>query len=83
MGPTRMPTKEVRPDYTLPIARTGEEQFAAVVRNRSGACAGDIDGATRDIRHLSKVDQRDAVESAYAIYETFCRQTSLRARRDT
>lgn len=83
MDPTRQPTREVRPDYTHPIARTGEQQFAVIVRNRSGESAGDIDCAIRDIKHLSKVDQLDAVEAAYAIYETFCSQTGFRARRDS
>ena len=70
------------PDYTHPIARTGEQQFAAVVRQRSGMDAGLIDSGTRDITHLSEADQQDAVNSAYAIYETWVRQTGKRAGRD-
>lgn len=70
------------PDYTHPIARTGEQQFAAVVRQRSGMDAGCIDSGTRDITHLSDADQQDAVNSAYAIYETWVRQTGKRAGRD-
>jgi uncharacterized protein (DUF2336 family) len=70
------------PDYTLPIARTGEQQFAAIIRQRSGFDAGIIDMAVRDITHLSILDQQDAVEAAYAIYETLRNQTGKVARRD-
>lgn len=34
---------EHKPDYTLPIARSGEQQFACVLRNRSGQDSGEID----------------------------------------
>lgn len=44
--------------------------------------AGNIDMAARDITHLSDIDKKDAVEAAYAIYETYRNQTGLRARRD-
>jgi len=74
--------EEYRPDYTAPIARTGEQQFAAIIRNRSGIDAGTIDSATRDISHLSDVDKQDAVDAAFIIYETFCIQTGKRSKRE-
>jgi hypothetical protein len=74
------PTK--KPDYTLPIARTGEQQFAAIVRQRSGFDAGNIDMAVRDVSHMSDADQQEVVDSAYAIYETVRGQTGKIARRD-
>ena len=71
-----------QPDYRIPIARAGEQQFAAIIRNRSGMDSGNIDYDARDITCLSTVDQQDAVDSAYMLYETFRDQTGLRARRD-
>lgn len=70
------------PDYTLPIARTGEQQFAAIIRQRSGMDAGCIDMGVRDITWLCDADQQDAVNSAFAIYETLCDQTGKKAVRD-
>jgi len=69
-------------DYTLPIARAGEQQFAAIVRQRSGMDAGCIDMAVRDISHLSDADKRDAVESAYSLYESWRDSAGIKARRD-
>ena len=67
-------------DYTKPIAKEGEQQFAAIIRNRSGMDAGCIDMGIRDISHLSNRDKQEAVNSAYAVYEAFCRQTGKIAR---
>ena len=69
-------------DYTFPIARGGEQQFACVVRQRSGMDAGMIDSGTRCIRHLRDSEQQDAVDAAYAIYERWIGQTGKRAHRD-
>lgn len=66
------------PDYTLPIARNGEQQFAAIVRNRSGIDAGEIDMGVRDVTHLCDAEQQEIVNTAYVIYETLCEQTGKR-----
>lgn len=66
-------------DYKQPIARTGEDQFACIVRNRSGIDAGRIDMGARSIEHLSAYDQQDAVNSAYSVYEKWCDETGLTA----
>lgn len=69
-------------DYTYPIARSGEPQYAAIMRQRSGMDAGSIDMGVRDVTHLCDGDQQDVVDSAFAIYETVCGQTGKKARRD-
>lgn len=69
-------------DYTRPLAHAGEQQFACILRYVSGESAGRIDMAARDITSLADYDQQDAVDSAYAIYEKFCRQASRSARRN-
>jgi hypothetical protein len=70
-------------DYSLPIARDGEQQFACILRNRSGMDSGNIDMAARFLTGLSDGDQQAAVNSAYAIYEKWCHETGKRAPRDT
>ena len=74
--------KPPRPDYFCPIAREGEQQFAAILRNRSGVLAGQIDMSVRDVTPLSDLDQQDVVNTAYAIYKTLCKQTGKRATTD-
>ena len=69
-------------DYTTPIARTGEQQFACIMRNRSGVSSGEIDFGARFIDRLCDGDQQSAVNSAFAIYEKWCRETGKRAPRD-
>lgn len=76
------PKPEHKPDYTRPIAREGEQQFACLLRNRSGESAGAIDMGVRDVTILSEAEQQDVVDTAYAIYETVCDQTKKKARRD-
>ena len=76
------PKPEHMPDYTLPIAREGEQQFAAIVRNRSGESAGRVDMGVRDVTILCDAEQQDIVDCAFAIYETVCDQTAKKARRD-
>ena len=71
-----------KPDYTSPIARTGEQQFACVLRNRSGVSSGDIDFGARFIDSLCPGDQQDAIEAAYSIYQKWCAETGRRSRRD-
>lgn len=63
-------------DYRLPIARGGEQQFACILRNRSGIDAGCIDMAVRDITHLCDAEQQDVVNTAYLIYETYAKQVN-------
>ena len=77
------PKQERKPDYTLPIAREGEQQFAVILRNRSGESAGRIDMGVRDVTMLSDAEQQDVVDSAFAIYEGVCDQTKKKARRDS
>lgn len=71
-----------RTDYTSPIARTGEQQFACILRNRSGISSGEIDFGARFIYDLCDADQQSAVDSAFAVYEKWCRETGKKARRD-
>lgn len=86
MDLTRKPEAEEKPDpvggYTAPIARKGEQQFACIMRNRSGISSGDIDFGARFIDHLSDADQQSAVNMAYCVYEKWCRETGKRAPRD-
>ena len=70
-------------NYTAPIARTGEQQFACIMRNRSGMDSGEIDFGARFIDHLCPGDQQAAVDAAFAVYEKWCRESGMRARRDT
>jgi hypothetical protein len=65
---TRAATQDER---TSRIARSGETEFAAIVRNRSGQDAGEIDyglkhGAVLD--ELSDADKQALVDTAYALY---------------
>ena len=69
--------------YREPIARAGEQQFACILRNRSGIDAGSIDFGARFIDGLNANDQQDAIESAYSIYLKWCDETGMRSRRDT
>ena len=69
-------------DYTLPIARKGEQQFACILRNRSGTSSGEIDFGMRFIDHLCKGEQQDAIESAYSVYLNWCYRTGLRSIRE-
>lgn len=66
-------------DYTLPIAREGEEQFGCILRNRSGMDAGNIDFGLRDCTHLHPSEQQDIVDMCYAMYESACSQLGLTA----
>ena len=68
---------EAKRDYTAPIARTGEEQFACILRQRSGIDAGNIDMGVRDIDHLPPTEQQDVVNTAYLIYEAYCQRTEM------
>lgn len=68
--------------YTTPIACEGIEQFACILRNKSGEHAGEIDMRVRDVDHLPKCEQQDVVDMAYAIYKSYCFRTGLRATRD-
>ena len=76
------PAASVRTDYTTPIARAGEQQFACILRNRSGIDSGRIDFGARFIDELCETDQRDAVNMAYAVYAKWRDETGFRANRD-
>ena len=86
MDPNYSPsdTKETKPSdpYRRPIARSGEQQFACILRNRSGVSSGEIDFGARFIDELSDGDQQDAVNAAYSVYEKWCRETGKKAARD-
>ena len=68
--------------YTKPIARTGEQQFACILRNRSGVSSGEIDFGARFIDHLSDSEQQTAIDCVYAVYEKWCSETGKRSTRD-
>lgn len=73
----------VRPDFTLPIARSGEQQFAAIVRNRSGMDAGELDFGVRSFSEFLHPSERQKMSNtAYALYESVCEQTGVRATRE-
>lgn len=73
----------VKPDFTLPIARAGEQQFAAIVRNRSGMDAGELDFGVRQFaKFLHPGEMQAMTNTAYALYESVCEQTGLRATRE-
>lgn len=68
-------------DYTQPIARTGEQQYACIMRERSGIDAGNIDYGLRDLTHMGDGGQT-AVNVIFSLYEAACDQTGLRAEKD-
>lgn len=68
--------------YMTPIARSGEQQFACILRNRSGFDAGCIDFGLRDCTILSEAEQQDVVDVAYALYQAICSQTKKQAGND-
>jgi len=65
-------------DYTFPMARSGEEQFGIIKRQRSGISSGEIDFGARDITHLSKGEQQEAINMAYCLYLSLSGQTGLK-----
>lgn len=73
---------ETKKDYREPIARKGEQQFACILRNRSGFSAGEIDFGLRDLRHLSECEQQDVCDIAYALYQAICGQLHKSATND-
>lgn len=88
MDTNRIPCVDQKPattptsGYTSPIARSGEQQFACVLRNRSGESSGDIDFGARSIKGLSYRDQRGAIEAAYSVYLKWCSETGEKSIRD-
>lgn len=68
--------------YTSPIARTGEQQFACILRNRSGESSGEIDFGARFINDLSEGDQQAAIESVYSVYLKWRSETGKKSHRD-
>jgi hypothetical protein len=73
----------VRIDYMTPIARSGEQQFACILRNRSGFDAGNIDFGLRHLGDLPASEQQDVCDIAYALYRAVCDQTRNVAAQDT
>ena len=72
--------KRVEIDYTSPIARAGEEQYACIHRERSGVSAGDVSGTTVDISGFRDYAQQEIVDAAFIVYERFCKQTGKRSK---
>ena len=79
---SEQPAEPVKPDYTLPIGKPGEQQFALIQRNRSGFDAGEIDFGLRDCTILCEAEQQDIVDIAFALYQSICRQVGKRAAND-
>lgn len=71
-----------KPDYTKPIARSGEQQFACLLRNRSGHDAGCIDFGLRNCTFLGDTEQQDMCDTAFALYQSICDQLGKRALND-
>lgn len=78
----RSDSKPFRPDYTQPIARSGEQQFACILRNRSGHDAGCIDYGLRDCTILCEAEQQEVCDTAFALYQSICAQVGKKARND-
>lgn len=57
----------IRYDYTQPIARTGEQQFGCILRNRSGFDAGKIDFGARDCSGVPDADHQAIVDAVFAL----------------
>jgi len=76
--------QDIKEDLTLPIARSGEQQFACIMRNRSGIDAGEIDMGVRvfSIQNLSDYDKQSICDTAYAMYKTICDYTGKQALRE-
>lgn len=68
--------------YTHPIAREGEQQFACILRNRSGIDSGEIDFGARFIDVLSEGEQQDAIEAVYSVYLKWCSECGKKSNRD-
>lgn len=71
-------------DLTRPIARSGEQQFAAIMRNRSGMDAGNIDYGLRvfAVENLGDGEKQDICDTAFALYQNICQYAGLRAKND-
>jgi len=75
MDTSKTSSLKPRDSYLSPIARDGEQQFACILRNRSGTDAGCIDYGLRDVSALCEGDQQDIVDTAYVLYQRICEQT--------
>jgi hypothetical protein len=64
-------TEDIDP-LTKPIAREGEQQYAVILRNRSGQDSGEIDYSVRIfiIESMDDYNQRETVSSAIMLLET-------------
>lgn len=69
-GTQHKPTPE-KPDLTLPIARSGEQIYASIQRERSGVDAGVISPSVRvfAIDELGFDDQQSAVSAGLLLLE--------------
>lgn len=72
-------------DLTTPIARGGEPIYASIMRNRSGFDSGEIDYGHRveATAALGEHDKQSITDTAYALYESVCRETGKQSKRDT
>ena len=68
----------------VPIARTGEQIFASIIRNRSGMDSGCIDYACRTIaiEELYEGEKQDIADTAFALYQSVCRASGKKAKND-
>lgn len=60
-----------------PVARSGETEFAAIIRNRSGMDAGEIDFSIKSARvdELSEAEKKDICFIAERLHQTICSMT--------
>jgi len=80
--PAEKPENNPMEGYIHPIARTREQQFACILRNRSGVSAGEIDFGARFITPLSDGDQQAAIEAVYSVYLKWCSETGKKSKQD-
>lgn len=67
-----------------PIAKTGEQIFASIIRNRSGMDSGCIDYGCRTaaIVGLCDGEKQDITNTAFALYQSVCRASGKKAIND-
>ena len=69
----------IQPDYTAPIARAGEPQFGALLINRSGVGAGEVDfGYRSPPDNWTPEEKGDLATAALMLYEAIVRDTGQR-----
>lgn len=64
-------------DYTKRIAREGEQEFATIIRNRSGISSGEIDFGARSIDELCDYDKMRVVDCCLLLYEKYSHEINF------